>query len=188
MTKHSKPIVIAIAAVSGGGKTTVTKQLQQKLGRAAAIHFDDYTCFPPEEICDWVERGSDCNEWDLSPIIHDVRSLLHKESQSLDYILLDYPFAYRHRQMGQYIDHAIFIDTPLDIAMARRVLRDFKESASLNMINDMESYLNRARNSYLDMLDTIKPNSDDVVDGSLPVNEIVNVIIGMMNRRSKGAH
>ncbi|MOA60156.1 hypothetical protein D3C78_1849690 [compost metagenome] len=72
--------------------------------------------------------------------------------------------------------------------MARRILRDFKESTNLNIRNDMESYLNHARNAYLDMLDTIKPNSDDVIDGSLPVDEIVNEIIDMMNRRSKGEH
>lgn len=186
MTLQLKPKVIAIAAVSGGGKTTVTKQLQQRLGRAAALHFDDYSCFPPEEICAWVERGSDCNEWDLSPIIHDVQVLLHNENQSLDYILLDYPFAYRHHEMSQYIDYAVFIDTPLDIAMARRILRDFKEADNLSIRNDMENYLNHARNSYLDMLHTIKPNSDDVIDGALPINGIVNEIIDMMNRRTKG--
>ena len=37
-----RPIVIAVAAVSGGGKTTVVNELKRKLNLSQVIYFDDY--------------------------------------------------------------------------------------------------------------------------------------------------
>lgn len=65
--------------------------------------------------------------------------------QFYDYILLDYPFAKMHSGMQEYIDYTIFIDTPLDIAMARRILRDFKETSIDHLLNDMSNYLTHGR-------------------------------------------
>lgn len=39
MNKGKTPIVIAIAAVSGGGKTTITKLLNQKLHNSKTLFF-----------------------------------------------------------------------------------------------------------------------------------------------------
>jgi uridine kinase len=47
-----KPRVISIAAVSGGGKTTITNQLLNKLTTAKSLHFDDYDLEEcPADIC-----------------------------------------------------------------------------------------------------------------------------------------
>ncbi|MVQ36435.1 hypothetical protein GON05_17640 [Paenibacillus sp. MAH-34] len=65
-----KPYVISIAAVSGGGKTTVTNHLLGKLNNSKAFYFDEYDfkdC--PEDICDWVSRSANYNEWNLAPLI-----------------------------------------------------------------------------------------------------------------------
>ncbi|MNP73684.1 hypothetical protein D3C76_1704360 [compost metagenome] len=96
--------------------------------------------------------------------------------------MLDYPFAYKHRELGRNIALTIFIDTPLDIAMARRILRDPNEIKDSMIRNDMSNYLSRAREAYLEMINTIKPDSDYVVDGSLPVDAIVDQIIEKVKR------
>jgi uridine kinase len=164
----NKPLVIAIAAVSGGGKTTITTHLNKILPSSKALYFDDYDLDGPDDVCDWVERGADCNEWKLAPLIKDLHSLLSSSSESLDYILLDYPFGYLHSEMCKFIDFTIFIDTPLDIAMARRLLRDFKETSINHVRDDLNNYLSRGRVAYLNMLNTIKPICDLIIDGSLP--------------------
>ncbi len=180
-----KTLVIAIAAVSGGGKTTVTTVLNKKLHNSKALYFDDYEFNGPEDICEWVERGSDYNEWNLTPLINDLNSLLSNSIESLDYIILDYPFAYKHNKMSKYIDLTIFIDTPLDIAMARRILRDFKEFSFESIRQDLDVYLSRGRLGYLEALNSIKPNSDFVIDGSLPVEAIVSHIYEIINSKGK---
>ena len=54
---NRKPLVIAIAAVSGGGKTTIVNHLTKILHNSKALFFDEYEFDCPDDICDWVERG-----------------------------------------------------------------------------------------------------------------------------------
>lgn len=183
MKKGARPLVIAIAAVSGGGKTTIAHRLAAILKPSKGLFFDDYQFDgAPENIVEWIENRGNYNEWDLTPLINDVR-LLSEQVPRLEYILLDYPFAYLHGQMSRYIDWAVFIDTPLDMAMARRVLRDFSEGSLESVRDDLVNYLSRGRLAYLDMLERVKPNSDLIVDGSLPLDVIVRVILKELEGR-----
>lgn len=176
-----KPIVIAIASVSGGGKTTVTNELKDRLPLSTAIYFDDYDFEEgPEDYFQWVQNGADYNDWDVETLANDIEPLLTK--RSLNYVLLDYPFAYKNNRIKQYIDYAIFIDTPLDIALARRVLRDNLYQPPDLLKNDLYCYLSGGRAAYLEMIKTIKPNSDFVVDGSLSVDDIVSQIIEQISK------
>ncbi|WP_458126481.1 hypothetical protein [Paenibacillus sp. Z3-2] len=168
-----KTKIIAIAAVSGGGKTTITSRLTQVLNNSTTLYFDDYDLEGPDDVVDWVERGADCNEWNLKPLISDLRNLI--SSKDTEFILLDYPFARLHDKLKD-IDLTIFIDTPLDIAMARRILRDFRDKNAEAILEDLSLYLSGGRSGYESMLKTIKPNSDLIIDGLLPTEEIVNII------------
>lgn len=58
MTINSRPQIFAVAAVSGGWKTTITSRLNQELNNSRAIYFDEYDLEGPEDIIDWVERGA----------------------------------------------------------------------------------------------------------------------------------
>jgi uridine kinase len=173
MHKEKQPFVISIAAVSGGGKTTIATHLNEKLHNSKALFFDDYDFKGPDDILDWVDNGANYDDWDLTPFLRDLEMLL---AEQLNYIVLDFPFAYKHSQASRFIDFAVFVDTPLDIALARRVIRDFKNSSSKNILLEMENYTSQGRRGYLDMLKTIKPNSDIIVDGTLPVSEITSII------------
>jgi uridine kinase len=173
--EEKRPFIITIAAVSGGGKTTLTNALTERFSNSKALFFDDYNFDGPSNLCDWTERGSDYNEWDLTPLANDLCSLINNPTESLSYIFLDYPFAYKHSKMNKFIDLTIFIDTPLDIAMARRIIRDFKNVSTEHIIRDAEFYLSRARESYVDMLNTIGKTSDLIVDGSLPIEEMLDI-------------
>ncbi|KAA0761807.1 hypothetical protein [Bacillus sp. SH5-2] len=180
MDKKTK--IISIAAVSGGGKTTITERLTHELKNSKALYFDSYTfdnC--PADICKWIEDGANYDEWVLTPLINDIQHLL--QNSYLDYIIVDYPFAYLNSEMGKLIDVTIFIDTPLDIAMARRILRDFKEDTMSEIHNDLKHYITYARKAYLEALHTVKPNSDIVLDGSLSVGEIIDQIVDCLNLR-----
>lgn len=169
--------VIAIAAVTAGGKTTVVHELQRRLPKTAALHFDDYSfAGEVEDFHQWVLDGADYNVWDLSPLEKDILSL--RDSGQYDHLLLDYPFAYCHDQIKPYIDFAVFIDTPLDIALARRVLRDFPDASGEAIRRDMETYLQYARPAYVQMLKDILPASDYVADGTKTPGDLAAEIMG----------
>jgi len=180
----TKPMVVAIASVSGGGKTTITRELQRSMPNTEALYFDDYDYDVASgilDLCQWVEDGADYGLWNLQSLANEVHELFSKIDPPNDFIILDYPFAYKQKQLGKLIDYAIFIDTPLDIAMARRILRDFPRDSPVTIHEDMNGYLTRGRSAYLHMLDTIKPDSDFVVDGSLPIETIVDILQNKLN-------
>ncbi|WP_454190926.1 hypothetical protein [Paenibacillus sp. Marseille-Q7038] len=172
---NTVPKIIAIEAVSGGGKTSVTSRLKQELNHSRAIYFDDYDLEGPEDVIAWVERGADCNEWNLEPIINDVNNLLNSNPVDVKYILLDYPFSRLHHDLKN-IDLTVFIDTPLDIAMARRLLRDFRNTNTEVIIDELNIYLSGGRIGYESMLKKTKPNSDLIIDGSLHIDDIIRII------------
>ena len=165
---------IAIGAVTAGGKTTVVNAIKDRLPRTAALYFDDYSFDGgPDDFTEWVSKGEEFyNVWDLSPLKADVERIIG--SGEYDYLLLDYPFAYKNKMMKDYLDCCIFIDTPLDIAMARRVLRDMKEASADEIRNEMDTYLKAARICYVQMLTDILPDSDHVIDGSKELETIIN--------------
>ena len=168
--------IIAIGAVTAGGKTTVVNALKARLPRTASLHFDDYSFDgEPDDFTKWVGKGEEFyNIWDLSPLKADVEKII--SSGEYDHLLLDYPFAYRNKMMKDYLDCCIFIDTPLDIAMARRVLRDMKDASADDIRNEMSTYLNFARPCYVQMLEDILPDSDYVIDGAKDLEEIIKEV------------
>jgi len=168
--------IIAIAAVTAGGKTTIVNEIKKRLPNVKSLHFDDYS-FEGEvhDFYAWVMQGADYHVWDLSPLEKDICEI--KKNADCDYLFLDYPFAYCHKQLSKYIDCAIFIDTPLDIALARRVLRDMKDATGEDIRKDLHMYIKYARPAYVQMLRDILPSSDYVIDGTKEPDEKVEEII-----------
>ena len=172
--------IIAIGAVTAGGKTTLVNAIKDKLTRTASLHFDDYS-FDGEvnDFYKWVSDGANYNVWDLSPLKADIEKIIN--SDRYDYLLLDYPCAYQNKMIKDYLDCCIFIDTPLDIALARKVLRDMKESSADDIRYEMDVYLKYARIAYVQMLQDILPISDYVIDGTkelkIIINEAVEIIL-----------
>lgn len=173
--------VVAVAAVTAGGKTTVVNELKHSFPNTRTLHFDDYS-FEGEvnDYYQWVLNGADYCVWNLEPLEKDLLKI--ERSGECDLLVLDYPFSYCHPLIKPYIDLSIFIDTPLDIVLARRVLRDLGHSTGQEICSDLKCYLEYARVAYLQMLKDIKPSSDYVVDGALPLNEIVESIADQIRK------
>ncbi len=196
-----KPFVISIASISGGGKTTAVSALKNRLGNAAVIYFDDYGDSVYQYSCcdinEWAKNSYDYNEWHTEPIAVDIERLL---TVQYDYIVLDYPFGKLNECVGKYIDFTVFIDTPLDVALARRIIRDYTsrprksdfgladvEEVNLASIDkELRFYLEHSRPSYARMSETHRPVSDFIADGTKPplqiAEEIFNAITDNQNQ------
>ena len=182
MKPINSPKIIAIASVSGGGKTTAVANVTEQLPNAKALYFDDYDFQGPDDFLQWLYRGTDYNEWNLEPMLADIRKLL---AEPLNFIILDFPFARLHNDSRLYMDFTVFIDTPLDIALSRRIMRDFADSSGNEIRADIEYYAKEGRSAYLQMLADIKPDSDLVVDGSGTREDVTDAILLQLSNRSK---
>ena len=168
--------IIAIGAVTAGGKTSVVNAVKERLPRAAALHFDDYSFEGEvEDFPKWLSEGADVNVWNLSPLRSDIENII--QSGEYDYLLLDYPFAYQHSMIKDHLDCCIFIDTPLDIALARRVIRDMKNASADDIRNEMRTYLKCARPVYVRMQKEHLSVSDHVIDGAKELENIINEVV-----------
>ena len=172
--------IITVAAVTAGGKTTIVNELQKQLRNSQSLHFDNYT-FEGEvdNFYQWVLDGANYHVWNLKPLEEDILKI--RAEEECEYLILDYPFAYCHDTIKPYIDIAFFIDTPLDISLSRRILRDMSNATADDIRRDLEMYLKYARIAYIQMQKDILPSSDYVIDGTLSVDEIANDIITKIN-------
>src|SRR5262245_53390959 len=111
-----EPYVIAINAVSGGGKTEIAKLVHASLPSATLFCFDDFdeTNVYPDDFYDWSCRGGNLLEFDCPGMSAAVEDEIRRRRSR--YIILDYPFGRDHPRLQEHINLSVFIDTPLDVA------------------------------------------------------------------------
>ena len=201
MSPDAKIFIVGISAPSGGWKTTVAKKVVELLGDAVGIFFDDYDVdsIHPESFRTWLQNGANYHDWKTPLLADDLRKL--KAGQSIispvyyvaieprKCVVFDAPLGYAHPETGRYIDLMVFIDTPLDIAMARRLTRDFASIPSGSSIEstktiqaELTAYLDYGRQAYHEM-DKVKGTCDLVLDGRLSVDDLAeNIVLAIKQR------
>ena len=184
--KGRKTKVIAIYSPSGGGKTTIVSELMRKNPNSKALFFDDRDYDIDSgimDLCQWYDEGADVNRYNLQLLADDIELLL---LGTLDFVFLDYPWGYRHNLISKFLDFSIFVDTPLDIAFARRLLRDFKDETSEAILQDADFYLKKGRLLYVYGEKMARRDADLMVDGSKTLDDIVGKIHNEIKKLQPG--
>jgi len=198
--------IICISAPSGGGKTAVVQRLGQLHPNAVTLYFDEYDDIAeganvhPASLRQRIRDGADYNAWQMPGLIRDLNRL--KQGQLIQsplagthispppMVFLDAALGRAHAALRPYLDFMVYVDTPLDIAMARRMQRDYfgdnqcDAHAALQQIQAMTAaYLEWARAAYLELDRQVKPQCDLVLDGCLPVDELAQQILATIKER-----
>ena len=188
--------VIGISAVGGGGKTTITRRLAEVLGDAVALHFDDYddTNVHPDDLQRWLADGGDYDAFQAPVFTSQLRALRAGGSISsptgatvgpASYVVADAPLGRAHSDSGRFIDLMVFVDTPLDVALARRTLRDIgrTDEALARVKRELAVYVDRARPIYEHFQERMRAGADLIIDGTLSVDLVVERIRSEVDRR-----
>lgn len=128
--------IIAISAPPGGGKSTIAAALAERLG-ATLVEYDAYDTLterPADEIAAWLAAGGAYEEVDAAELVADLETLRNggtirdrrtgEEVTAGALIILETPFGRAHPAMAPLIETALFLDTPPDVALGRKV-REF---------------------------------------------------------------
>jgi hypothetical protein len=204
---QSSNYIIAISSVSGGGKTTLVKRTADFL-RGTALFFDDYASvseYPPD-IKKWVEDGADVNKWKTPQFARDLAALKRGDSVvspidgasilPSEFIVIEEPMGRERAEMATLIDFVAVIDTPLEIALTRRLLRDLgpislediekatKEQLAEGVVqiviylkDYLSGYLDAGRDLYIAVQERAKENCDLVLDGSQSIDELAQQLV-----------
>ena len=126
--------VIAVSGPSGAGKSTTIRNLVARLNDTIALYFDDYeasSIYP--DMTKWLANGADPNQFQTPQLSADLRALCAGKTITLPHngevvqparmIVLEEPFGRERAEVADLIDFVVCIDLPLEIALARKLLR-----------------------------------------------------------------
>ena len=189
--------VIAVAASIGGGKTSLVKAIADKLGDSTTIHFDSYekaTKEPVDNLIQWLKNGANFDDFIIPGLPKDLEKLKRgetiidpitdREITSKKYIIFEMPLGKEHKYTAEYIDLLIWIEVPLDIALARKVkeyIDFFLTKHKKEMYEDRMIWLGQFLDNYLkvtrDVLqiqkEKVSANADIIIDGQKDFDTIV---------------
>ncbi|HEX4207965.1 MAG TPA: ATP-binding cassette domain-containing protein [Ktedonobacteraceae bacterium] len=209
MSRHavgaSSCFVIAITGASGAGKSTLVKALLQILEDSGAISFDEYdpryvpTTKYPVNITQWVNEGADPDLWETPQLVADLHTLRNGQSitlpknkgvlQPTSFILLEEPFGRERTPMKNLVDFVIALDTPLEIALARRLLEipdlpyfiEHPQESYPALLQYLRNYLfHSSRELYLAVNARVYKNCDLILDGRKPIDELAENVAKMI--------
>lgn len=189
--------LVGVSSPSGGGKTTLVENLVTRLKSSVAVLFDEYddagTIVHPPSYRTWLAKGADYNAWQTPRLAADLEQLKAGLSvTSLDgksvvgpamFVVVDAPLGRAHHETGKHIDLMIYIDTPLDVAMARRILRDQYAQPEEELRNDLNSYLEYGRGAYVEQYKQVRPGCELILDGLMSPSELTDKVIEAISAR-----
>ena len=202
----NQPIVIAISSISGGGKSVVVKKLAEMLDDAIAIHFDDYETpetYPKNPLV-LMEKEVDFNVIKSPLLAQHLQSLKNGETVTTPqgevltparFIVFEGPLGYAQHETGQFIDFLVFIDTPLEVGLARRFSRSFATSnyqgktreQLIRLIDELKNftdgYLLWTRNAYQALVEAVRPCCDLILDWDQTPETLAQNIIQALKKK-----
>lgn len=181
--------VIAVAAPVGGGKSSLTDALAALLGDAPVLRFDDYqqaTRQSVEELEAWLAAGADFNTLHAPGLVEQLDRLRSDAGQG-EWLVFEMPLGRAYRATAGAIDMLVWLDVPLDVALARK-LRELAASArsapledaraALQWIDDyLGHYIATVRKVLQAQRERVAPMADVVLDGCVDTNTLARQVL-----------
>ena len=161
----------------------------------------------------WVDDGADLNLWKTPKFADDLAALKRGESvvaqaggatiAPTEFIVIEEPMGRGRDEMAKSIDFVALIDTPLDIAMARRFLRladtnplgDIEQTTKEQLrehvegllgflTGELQSYLDVSRAVYIAVQEQVSVDCDLILDGRLPADDLAEQLVEAVRLRA----
>ncbi len=176
--------LIGVAGYPGSGKSSLVAALAEAFGEAPVVRMDDYenmTRMPIAALERWMKEGADIDAFAFPRLEEQLRRL---KASSGAFALFETQFGRAHRATGQLIDVLIWVDTPLDVALARNVratlsglLREPNADelpGRLRWLHGyLDNYLGIVRSLLVMQKERVLPGAEIIVDGHASLTDMV---------------
>lgn len=191
VTRKLNTVVIAIAGASGSGKSTLVRAFAQRLKNTETMYFDDYRPNYENLTKDLqnLQRGN-----------HITYPVDNRRIDAGKVIILEEPTGRSRKGMSDKIDFLVYINLPLEVSLARVLLRSIRQSEDEDinafyetigpqfepkfteekptklmhiLVWQLEMYLKKHRQEYLVDHESNLKDADLVVDGLKSLNQLI---------------
>ena len=157
----------------------------------------------------WVAGGANLEQIKAKQMLQDIQAL--REGKSISHpisgelipsspiIIIEDPTGKECEEYAALYDFVVFIDTPLEVCLARTVSRTIaartakfnNELSALSkedlvkLVEEIKKYLSFQywlRDVYIAVTDKVKPNVDLILNGDKPVEELVQAAVKEINK------
>ncbi len=160
--------MICVSGIPGSGKSTLCDGLAAALGRPV-VRFDDHevlTGWDPSRVADWLDAGA--------PLAADLAPGFAAAIDAAGPLaILDHPFGRAWPGLGDRIAVSLWIDCPMDIALARKVAALARAGRRDPDFADwiggwLAAYPAMTRRACHMLIERTRPTVDCSIDGTLP--------------------
>ena len=196
------PFIIAISGTSGTGKTTLARNLVERLDDVVCLHTDEFadeTSFPAEPE-KWYKEGADLDVIDTPRLVECLSKLsagLSAEGpdgkdqiEPHRIVVVDEHFGRMRKQVADFFDLVIYIEAPLEVSLARGIRRMIEVGSELeHSAEESLAFIERFIDNYLDRSwrevyrfnkERVRPTCDLILDGlknpDVLVDEVVKIV------------
>ena len=182
-----KPLVIGITGGSGSGKTTVSRQLLERLADKSALLLQQDAYYNDQAEMTMTQRFAvnydHPDAFDMTLMFNDLTKLLHYEAiekpvydyenytrrtdetdhqEPADIVIVEGLFLFNDVKMRELIDIRVFVDTDDDIRFLRRLERDIEERGR-TVRSVIDQYLATVKPMYHQFIEPTKRYANIVV-------------------------
>ncbi|MCK5223261.1 uridine kinase [Candidatus Calescamantes bacterium] len=178
----NKPFIIGIAGGTGSGKTTVARKIHEIMKQNMVVIYQDSYYTDMRDIPVDERNYDHPNAFDTDLLITQIKQLKKGEpievpiydfkthsrkekTQSLTVapvVVLEGILIFHFPELRELMDFKIYVDTPSDIRLSRRITRDIKERGR-DMDSVMKQYLSTVRPMHIEFVSPSKKFADIIV-------------------------
>ncbi|MEK0427317.1 MAG: hypothetical protein RJB11_3408 [Planctomycetota bacterium] len=192
--------VLAITGCMGSGKSTLIRQLEEMIPGSRALFEDHYqrmTHMTLDQLKDWKDRGMDIGELDLNGFdlaIREIRESSHlgHKNRRIKILILESQFGRVHPKLCDLVDYQLWIDTPLDLCLARKLLQigtaELENPDGLSYMEHIHSwcevYLHSTASLLRKQFEIVSVASDAVVVNDSSLAKLIEASLGVIQEQA----
>lgn len=182
-----KPYIAGIAGESAGGKSTLAKQLEEKLSgcRVKALHLDAY--YKPETerpkvqgVTDgkWYVDDNHPDAFDWDKFCADVEKA---RKQDYDVLLLEGILVWHEERIRSLLDLKVYVDCDADERLVRRIRRHQSFGQSFEEITDR--YVQAVQPRQRQFVEPAKWDADLILNGFYAEGQGIEILAEWIRRQ-----